>query len=177
MADRGGLHASSVSNGLICRTSDPTHSESKQQIPGLTNLEFETSAELKDVLDQISRLDEYDLDFLAYEIAPDDCVDQVQTHLLEFSLHHEPRPQNTQAFIEAAIEYRQSRGTVQVEISGPSIPEFDDPDFSAKLHMDSTPLNERKQFFVRLWESFDRTDRIAFLRKIDPNGAFYMGAA
>ena len=67
----------------------------------------------------------------------------------------------------AAMSHKRARPLTAAEQRRAStIPEFDDPDFMAKLHTDAAPMNDRVRLFVRLWQSFDPALRAEFLREI-----------
>jgi hypothetical protein len=80
-------------------------------------------------------------------------------------------------FAEVAEEYRRNWASSQHPEIECDLPDFDDPDFLAKLHADTAPLPDRKRLFVRLWNCFGVEDQRAFLLRVDPNGVFRQAAA
>lgn len=67
----------------------------------------------------------------------------------------------------AATGHRRARPLTAAERRrADAIPDFDDPDFMAKMHTDAAPLRDRAALFIRLWNSFDPDLRAEFLSDV-----------
>ncbi len=171
MADRGGLHALNVYNGLSGRTGQNTPSENLREFASLSNHDDGTSKPVLFVLKCISALDGYEIEELAREIEPDaydDLSDNIQ-NIAEIM-----REAYGGGTLSGMIgeEYRLNLPEELGDKVTSDIPDFDDPDFFVKLHTDCAPLADRKKLFVRLWNAFELEDKKAFLKRADPHGAF-----
>ncbi len=69
------------------------------------------------------------------------------------------------AFASVADEYRKSTaGRAGAPVA--DFPDFDDPDFEAKLFTETAPIDIRKRLLVRVWNTFTDEDRLSFLRRV-----------
>lgn len=174
VADRGGLDDLGHSKELVCRTSDPPPLEAPRENPPVTNCVPGQSSGVKYVLGCIAALDEYDISNLAWWLSSDDG--ELEQNILQQACDTREIHGTKSLFSITAEEYRSGRsegGHLEPDDGlDDDYPDFDDPDFLAKLHTDSAPLPDRKRLFIRLWKGFESVDRKAFLTRLYPQGAF-----
>lgn len=137
----------------------------------MSNPDLSTSKPILFILKCIAALDEYDIEELAYEIS-NGTDDVLEEKLREGTETIREVYGSSALFAEVAEEYRRLHSAnLHPEIEC-DLPDFDDPDFFTKLHTDCAPLPDRKRLFVRLWNTFEFEDKRAFLKSVDPHGAF-----
>lgn len=171
MAIPSGKHTKCYSNELSRRTSRTPPAENASEFAGMSNPDLSTSKPILFILKCIAALDEYDIEELAYEIS-NGTDDVLEEKLREGTETIREVYGSSALFAEVAEEYRRLHSAnLHPEIEC-DLPDFDDPDFFTKLHTDCAPLPDRKRLFVRLWNTFEFEDKRAFLKSVDPHGAF-----